>query len=254
MSQDAVQQAENLRERQEALFVMKTDGTELSRVTDDPARDRTPRFSPDGAMLTFFSNKSGPYEGWSVRRDGSDRKPLTATPEKDILFTFLSPDGRRTLAVFSGRDWIIGPSGAPLTLQSGTVTKTPSIGDGVFNPSTWSRDGRWLSGYIFSPSGGYAGNALYDVASGAIKKLSDDGVGEQLAWMPDQRRVVYFTATGKLMIQDIVTLERRELDVKLPLPPDADFNIFASPDGRTLYYGAQQTEANIWKVEVPKAP
>ena len=54
----------NLRERQEDLFVMKTDGTELSRVTDDPARDRSPRFSPDGAMLTFFSNKSGHYQGW----------------------------------------------------------------------------------------------------------------------------------------------------------------------------------------------
>jgi hypothetical protein len=26
----------------------------------------------------------------------------------------------------------------------------------------------------------------------------------------------------------------------------------ASPDGRTLYYGAQQLTANIWKVERPK--
>jgi len=25
-----------------------------------------------------------------------------------------------------------------------------------------------------------------------------------------------------------------------------------SPDRRTIYYGAQQTEANIWKVETPK--
>jgi Tol biopolymer transport system component len=243
----------NLRERQEDLFVMKTDGTELSRVTDDPARDRSPRFSPDGAMLTFFSNKSGHYQGWSVRTDGGDRKPLTAIPEKDILFTFLSPDGRRVIAVFTGRDWLIGPAGAPLTLQSGTVTKTPSVGAGVVSPSTWSRDGRWLCGPILTPSGGYAGNALYDLASGAVKKLSDDGASELLAWMPDHARVIYFTATGKLMIQDIATLKRRELDVKLPLPPDADFNIIASPDGRTLYYGAQQTEANIWKVEVPKA-
>ncbi len=243
----------NLRERQEDLFVMRTNGTELSRVTDDPARDRTPRFSPDGNLLTFFSNKSGPYQGWSVRRDGGDRKPLTDFPDKDILFTFLSPDARSVLGVFSERGWVTGPTGAPLTLQSGTVTKELSVGAGFFYPSTWSRDGRWLSGYIFTPAGGYAGNALYDVASGAIKKLSDDAVGEQLAWMPDQARVVYFTATGKLMIQDIATLKRRELDVQLPLPPDADFNIFASPDGRTIYYGAQQTEANIWKVEVPKA-
>jgi hypothetical protein len=30
-----------------------------------------------------------------------------------------------------------------------------------------------------------------------------------------------------------------------------DFNIVASPDGRAIYYGAQQTEGNIWKVEKP---
>jgi hypothetical protein len=54
------------------------------------------------------------------------------------------------------------------------------------------------------------------------------------------------------MIQNIDTLERHEIDVKLPLPPDADFNIVASFDGRTIYYGAQQTEANIWKAEVLK--
>jgi len=94
---------------------------------------------------------------------------------------------------------------------------------------------------------------LYDVASGAVKKLSDDAAGELMAWMPDDTRVVYFTASGKLMIQDIVSLKRHEIDVKLPLPPDADFNIVASFDGQTIYYGAQQTEANIWKVEAPKA-
>jgi Tol biopolymer transport system component len=243
----------NLRERQEDLFVMKTDGTELSRVTDDATRDRAPRFSPDGTMITFYSNKSGPYEGWSVRRDGGDRKPLTAIPDKDFLFTMFSPDGRRVLAVLSEHGWMIGPAGAPLTLQSGTVTKAPTVGAGAFLPSIWSRDGRWLSGYIFTPSGGYAGNALYDVAAGAVKKLSDDGVGEQMAWMPDQKRVLYFTANGKVMIQDIDTLARREVEVRLPLPPDEDFNIFASPDGKTIYYGARQTEANIWKVEVPKA-
>jgi Tol biopolymer transport system component len=243
----------NLRERQEDLFVMRNDGTELSRLTDDPARDRSPRFSPDGAALTFFSNRSGRYEGWSIRRDGSDRKPLTAVSEKEFYHTLISPDGRRVIATFTDSGWLVGPVGEPLTLQSGTVTEAPNVGPGIFQPSTWSRDGRWLSGYVLSPSGRYVGNALFDVVTGAAKKLSEDGVGDRLAWMPDQSRVVYFTSGAKLMIQDIATLERREIDVTLPLPPDPEFNVVASPDGRTIYYGAQQTEANIWKVEVPSA-
>jgi hypothetical protein len=41
--------------------------------------------------------------------------------------------------------------------------------------------------------------------------------------------------------------------VKLPFPPDGYRSIATSPDGRTIYYGAQQMEANIWKVDQPRA-
>jgi hypothetical protein len=54
-------------------------------------------------------------------------------------------------------------------------------------------------------------------------------------------------------MQNITSLERREIAVTLPLPPDDLWSIVASPDGRTLYYGAHQMEANIWKVERSKA-
>ena len=70
--------------------------------------------------------------------------------------------------------------------------------------------------------------------------------------MPGGTRLLYFTASGKLMIQDIASLKRHEVAVQLPLPPDIELSLTASPDGRTLYYGAQQVEANIWKVERPK--
>jgi hypothetical protein len=38
---------------------------------------------------------------------------------------------------------------------------------------------------------------------------------------------------------------RRELTGSLRYPPDASGSITASPDAHTLYYGAQQEEANI---------
>jgi hypothetical protein len=55
------------------------------------------------------------------------------------------------------------------------------------------------------------------------------------------------------MTQDVVSLKRHAIDVKLPFPADGYRSIAVSPDGRTIYYGAQQIEANIWKVEQPKA-
>ena len=60
------------------------------------------------------------------------------------------------------------------------------------------------------------------------------------------------------MRQDVTTLARRRIAVALPYPPDYFGSIAASPDGRTLYYGARQAEANIWLVKragaVPAEP
>jgi Tol biopolymer transport system component len=225
---------------------MRSDGSSLSRVTDDMDRDRLPRFSPDGTALTFYSNRGGSYQGWSVKRDGGDRHPVTAISEEEVNYTMISPDGKQLLTAFSSGNFLIGPTSAPLTMQSGKLTKTPQIGGGVFSATKWSRDGLSLTGMVLAPSGAYAGIAMYDLASGTARQLNDDGAGD-VAWMPDNKRVVYFTRNNKLMIQDVTTQKRHEIAVTQPLPPDVDYSIAASPDGRTLYYGAQQVEANIWK-------
>jgi Tol biopolymer transport system component len=242
----------NLRERIEDIFIMRPDGSELSRVTDDPTRDRYPRFSPDGTLLTFYSNKGGPYEGWSIRLDGSRRTRLTAIENAEVEYALLAPDGRRLLAVLFSGDWLIGAPPWPMTRKTATLTKAQPVGDGVMAPTYWSRDGRRLTGGIFLPSGTQRGNAFYDLVSGKVTQLSDDAGGYAMAWMPGDTRVLYFTTSGTLVIQDIASLKRHEVPVKLPLPPDGDFSLTASPDGRTLYYGAQQLSANIWKVERPK--
>ncbi len=43
----------NQGERQEDIFVSRTDGSELRRITDDMARDRAPVWSPDGQEIAF---------------------------------------------------------------------------------------------------------------------------------------------------------------------------------------------------------
>ena len=79
-----------------------------------------------------------------------------------------------------------------------------------------------------------------------------DSPDEAQAWLPGERQVVYFTERGTLVMQDVVTLERRELDGFLPYAPDPFGGIVASPDGRTLYYGALRMESNIWLVRRPE--
>jgi Tol biopolymer transport system component len=245
----------NLFERQQDIFIMRSDGTDLSRLTDDLARDWLPMFTPDSSAVTFYSNKNGRYDSWSIRLDGSNRFVLTAFAGEDTRNPIFAPDGRRLVFTIqnSRGDMLIGTPPWPITRRTATLVKMPDLGGGRFSPTNWSHDGRWWSGGILGASGGIQVNALYDVAAGTLRQLSDDAGGQAVAWMPGSTRVVYFTASDKLMIQDVASLKRREINVKLPFAPDSYHSIVASPDGRTLYYGAQQMEANIWKVEQPKA-
>jgi hypothetical protein len=116
-------------------------------------------------------------------------------------------------------------------------------------PVFWSRDGRWLSGFVMDRSGAARGHAIFDIENRRVRRLNDDSDGLELAWLPDHRRVIYFGSRGTLVMQNIESLEREEITGTLPYPPDASRHIVAAPDGRTLYYGAQQVEANIWMVK-----
>ncbi|MDZ4673069.1 MAG: protein kinase [Gemmatimonadota bacterium] len=239
----------NSPDRQQDLFVMRPDGSELTRLTDDPARDWNPRFTPDGEALTFHSNQSGIYEGWLLRRDGSGRTRLTDFGGAGVVYPMFAPDGQRLMVErFDSIMPVVGSSPWPLTRENATVLAGAALPEGDLNTAYWSRDGRWFSGGIQSAFGGIQGNGLYEVATGRITKLSDDAYGDELAWLPGYRRVVYFTGSGALVVQDVESLVRRVLSPALPYPPDQLGSIVAAPDGRTLYYGARQIESNIWMV------
>jgi hypothetical protein len=176
-------------------------------------------------------------------------------PDGTVAYGMFAPDGRRVFAALMNRELLIGSPPWPITRKTAMLVKAQKVDDDELMPGFWSRDGRWLAGPLLKSSGMPAGTALYDVATGKVRRLSTDGASGEMAWMPDYKRVVYFTLAGKLVIQNIETLARHEVPLTLPLPPDnVMWSVAGSPDGRTLYYGAQQVEANIWKVERPAAP
>ncbi|MFN2315974.1 MAG: protein kinase [Gemmatimonadales bacterium] len=239
----------NASERQQDIFLMRADGRDLTRLTDDVARDWIPRFTPDGAALTFYSNQLGPYDGWLIRRDGSGRTRLTDFGEVGVNFTVFAPDGERLLVMAENNNLpLIGTTPWPVTPETATRLTGLDVAGGRMVPSSWSPDGRWLTGVVQPPSGGFRGTAIYEMAAGRARALSSDGISLVLGWLPGYRRVVYFTESGALVVQDIESLERRVLSAALPYPPDLYGSLVAAPDGRTLYYGARQVESNVWMV------
>ncbi len=104
-----------------------------------------------------------------------------------------------------------------------------------------------LAGVLFPASGQASGVAIYDIASHAMRQVSTDA-SEWVRWMPDNRRLIYFTARGELIVVDTASGARIAVTVTLPLPPKKD-TFALSPDARTIYYGGERSESDIWVME-----
>jgi dipeptidyl aminopeptidase/acylaminoacyl peptidase len=61
---------------QEDIWVVGVDGSGLRPVTNDPPRERGPRWAPDGSLL-FYSARNGRYQFWTIQPDGSGIRQLT---------------------------------------------------------------------------------------------------------------------------------------------------------------------------------
>jgi eukaryotic-like serine/threonine-protein kinase len=129
---------------QEDVYLMSTEGKGVRQVTDDPWKDRHPKFSPDGSRIAFHSDRTGRYEIWTIAPDGSGLTQLTHTEGDTVIEPHWSPDGKM-IAVATGRVGVVlrlDDKGAVATTE-----KIPSPGAGQeFYPVEWSADGRRLMG------------------------------------------------------------------------------------------------------------
>ena len=99
-----------------------------------------PQFSPDGNKIAFESTRSGAYEIWLCRSDGSSLMQLTHFNPSVTGTPRWSPDGQQI--VFDSR-----PAGNPdifvIDSQGGPPRKLTNEPSNEVVPS-WSRDGRWI--------------------------------------------------------------------------------------------------------------
>ena len=72
------------------VYVMDTDGGNQRRLTDNPADDRGPSWSPDGKRIAFMSMRDGhvidfapTYEIYIMEADGGNPQNLTNNPSDD---------------------------------------------------------------------------------------------------------------------------------------------------------------------------
>lgn len=79
--------AENLE-----IYTIGTDGSNLIKLTDNPARDYFPKYSPDGKIIVFSSERDGNIQLYTMNSSGENVKRLMEDEFTDNSGMF-SPDG-----------------------------------------------------------------------------------------------------------------------------------------------------------------
>jgi len=240
----------NLGERQEDIFICRVDGSDLTRLTDDAARDREPRWSPDGSQLAFFSNRSGRYQIWAIGRDGGGLRQVTDSKTDELYFPIYRPGTGRMIvtANSSGRLMYDLDPTRPWADQTPVPLQFHAPAGSTYASVDLSGDGKRLIGSLISSSGAAAGITAYDLASGTLRTVGTELVSFWKAWLPDNHRVLAFTGDARLVLYDVDSGRRRELT----LPQGTRFTtdtVVVSPDGHTVYVGVLERESDIWMVE-----
>ena len=232
---------------QEDLYLFKTDGSARRQLTDDAGKDRGATWSPDGSEINYFSDRSGSYEIWGIRPDGSGLRQITGTPGRVITFASWSPDGTRMAiaATMTGDDGeflqgqLIDPR-VPYAEQTPEDLPPFEGGQVGFEVISWSPDGRWLAGTRRETQLGGQGVVVYSLETKSYRSLTD--FGQYPAWLPDSRRLL-FQDKGELFLVDSDTREHHAVFSALP---DSIAGPRLSSDGRTLVYSRTVQNDDIW--------
>jgi Tol biopolymer transport system component len=148
------------------IYTMHADGNGLTNITNNPAYDADPFWSPDGKRIAFTSGRDGSSQIYLMDADGSNVVPLTDDETDHMLVNYhsdsgpWSPDGSKLVILqgsLSEEKWIL------YTIDANGKNKTPLVNEpNIYSAISWSPDGKQIAFLADDPQN-LGGDRLYVV-------------------------------------------------------------------------------------------
>jgi hypothetical protein len=219
------------------LYSMRSDATDVERLTWNGVSDRLPRYSPDGHQIVFTRQVAGnDWDIWIMNADGSGERELTSGPGLDGEPVF-TPDGARVVfqrtssALFQCPCalWIVGVDGSDeRLLDTGPGNALlPDVSANGKLAFTSDRDG---------PTSIYVGN----LRGGPVKQVTGGPATSgdfRPRWSPRGNDLVFMRDDGTNQ-NDVYRVHADGTDLRqLTSGPRFDEHAQWSPDGTRIVFG-----------------
>ena len=234
----------------EDLVVTRADGTGSTRLTNDIFRDRAPTWTAAGDAIFFMSDRSGRYEIWRIRPDGSSLEPVTeqaADKGMPIAEPILSADGKWLAALTFGTK--IGAAlidlAPPLAARVVRVVQPPDVPFPA-RPVGWLANGHM----VLAPAdpGAAPAVAIYSPADNKTVRVVPTP-GFEAGRVAGERYVLGGTAKGRLGVLDLSTGT-----IRAGAEVDSAPFVSGTPaaDGKFIYTTRYETVTNLWLLRLTK--
>lgn len=219
------------------IYTLPINGGEAKRIIGDMSFESQPKFSPDGKLIAFISDRSGAEQLWVCKPDGTDPQPVTKGRGQGMLY-FLSPswtpDGEYILASKSERGigthhvymWhrdggsgvSVGPPPPPPPSPGSQEPPRPQLNK---MGAVASPDGRFI--YWAQRTGAFSYNVQFPIwqiyrfdreTSEVAKITNAQGSAMRPVLSPDGKKLVYVTryeTQTAMRVRDLETNDERWL-------------------------------------------